>query len=100
MDDPNSVNASVDIIIHGQRYPITANSDEEYIRKVAKYVDERMSQLKDKTSGHSLIRLAVLAALNITDELFTLRKERNSLVEKLEERTKALSLSLDKVLVE
>ncbi len=99
MNDQNDTNTTVNIVIHGQQYPISANGNEEYIREVAAYVDDRMSMLKDKAPANSLIRLAVLAALNITDELFTLRKDNKSLIKKLEEKTERMSDSLDKALI-
>jgi cell division protein ZapA (FtsZ GTPase activity inhibitor) len=43
MNDQEAVHTSVNIVVHGQQYPISADGDEEYVRKVAAYVDERMS---------------------------------------------------------
>ncbi len=100
MSDQNNVQNSVNIVIHGQQYPISANGDEAYIREVAAYVDDRMSKLKDKAPSNTLVRLAVLAALNITDELFTLRKDNKSLIKRLEEKTTRMSNNLEEALVD
>jgi len=100
MSEQGDNHTSLNIVIHGQQYPITANGDEEYVRKVAAYVDDRMSMLKNKAPANTLIRLAVLAALNITDELFALRNENKSLMKELAEKTERMSHSLDKALIE
>ena len=99
MSDQIDNHNSVKIVIHGHQYPISANGDEEYIRSVAAYVDDRMSMLKKKAPSNTLIRLAVLAALNITDELFALRNENKSLIKELADKTKRMSDNLDKALI-
>jgi cell division protein ZapA len=63
-------------------------------------VDEKMTQIEDKTSVNSPARLAILAALNITDELFTLQKDREHLLSEFEEKTRALSEQLNQGLNE
>ena len=67
--------------IYGNDYPIKGNTDVEYIRKVAKYVDSKMREVNKNVSSDSSLKVAILAALNITDELFrerSVRKESNS----------------------
>ena len=64
--------------IYGNDYPIKGNTDVEYIRKVAKYVDNKMREVNKTASSDSTLKIAILAALNITDELFrerSLKKE-------------------------
>lgn len=56
--------------IYGNDYPIKGNTDVEYIRRVAKYVDSKMREINKNASSDSALKIAILAALNITDELF------------------------------
>ena len=56
--------------IYGNDYPIKGNTDVEYIRRVAKYVDSKMREINKNVSSDSALKVAILAALNITDELF------------------------------
>ena len=58
---------------HGQRYPIRSALDPEYVARLAAYVDEKMRAAADSTPTGDSLRLAVLAALNIADELFRCR---------------------------
>jgi cell division protein ZapA len=96
--DPQS--PTVKVTIYGQEYPIRGHGDEEYIRKVARYVDERMAQIEERTSISTPDRLAILAALNIADELFNLQKEKERILSEFEEKTRALSEHLTQGLSE
>ena len=62
--------------IYGNDYPIKGNTDVEYIRKVAKYVDSKMKEINKNVSSDSSLKVAILASLNITDELFRERSLR------------------------
>lgn len=65
----------VKVTINGEDYYIKGQASEEYIKQVAKYVDRKMYELERKYPNLSQAKLAVLAALNITDDLFKLRQE-------------------------
>ena len=65
--------AVISVEIHGQRYPIRSGLDQEYVARLASYVDEKMRAAADSTPTGDSLRLAVLTALNIADELFRCR---------------------------
>lgn len=74
--------------IFGREYKIRGFADEAYISKVAKYVDGKMRELAKNSSSISHDKLAILAALNIADELFRdkeLTKENLAVVEQKSE---------------
>ena len=60
----------VSVEIRGQRYPIRSSLDAQYVNGLATYVDEKMRAAAESTPSGDSLRLAVLAALNIADELF------------------------------
>lgn len=60
--------------IFDQTYNVQAEGDEDYLRKVASFVDEKMRAVADSTRQVDSTRVAVLTALNIADEFFALRK--------------------------
>jgi len=91
MSDPHGPGQPVTVTIYGQEYPIRGRGDEEHIRRVADYVDERMALIQEQTQVSSPARLAILTALNIADELFIARREKNRIVSEFEEKTKELS---------
>jgi cell division protein ZapA len=100
MTDQEHQDRAVKVTIYGQEYPIRGRGDEDYIKRVAHYVDERMAQIEEKSSISSPIRLAILAALNIADELFTLQKEKDSITFEFEEKARELSEHLTQGLSE
>ncbi|MDR1135688.1 MAG: cell division protein ZapA [Clostridiales Family XIII bacterium] len=57
--------------IYGQEYTVSGDKTQEYIERVAAYVDERMRQMASLLPSGSVSELAALAALNIADELFS-----------------------------
>lgn len=60
----------VGVRIYGQDYTISGERDEQTIVEIAAYVDEKMHEIAKFFSGGSQGSLAVLAAVNIADELF------------------------------
>ncbi len=95
MTDQEHQNQAVKVTIYGQEYPIRGHGDDVYIKRVARYVDERMAQIEERTSISSPIRLAILAALNIADELFSLQQEKDRILSEFEEKARELSEHLN-----
>lgn len=93
----NQDNSILKINIYGTEYPIKggAETDTEYIRQVAEYVDKKMREIDESTQSKSSLKVAILAALNIADELFHEKDEKETLLSKLGGRLKELSNFLD-----
>ena len=89
----------ISVEIHGQRYPIRSTLDQDYVTRLASYVDEKMRAAADQTPTGDSLRLAVLAALNIADELFRCRDATDQRNGQLAERTEELERLLDRVLM-
>ena len=89
----------VSIEISGQQYPIRTGLDPEYVTRVAAYVDERMRAVGEVTPSGDQVRLAVLAALNIADELFRCRDASRARSGEIAERAHELEELLDRVLM-
>ena len=64
----------VTIEIQGLRYPIRSDLDETYIIRLASYVDAKMQRATNEVPTGESLKIAVLAALNIADELFRCRE--------------------------
>ena len=65
----------VHVEIFGQAYAVRGGDDPGYVEKLAAYVDEQMKDVGRTSGAVDSLRIAVLAALNMADELFTLREE-------------------------
>ena len=66
------------IQIYGKTYSLKSSSDEVSTEEVAAYVDAKMRELAAALSKTSSADLAVLAALNIAQELMELQKQNDA----------------------
>ena len=74
--------------IYGRDYYVKGSASSDYIKEVAAYVDEKMTDLSSKNASLSMSKIAVLAALNITDELFRLNQEYEEFLSLMDNETK------------
>jgi cell division protein ZapA len=72
-DKPNPNLVHVEIF--GQTYAVKAGADAGYVESLAAFVDGRMKDVSRASGAVDSLRIAVLAALNVADELFRLRRE-------------------------
>ena len=66
------------IQIYGKTYSLKSSSDQVSTEEVAAYVDAKMRELAEVLSKTSSADLAVLAALNISQELMELQKQTDA----------------------
>jgi cell division protein ZapA len=88
----------VPVVIQGQRYPIRSTLDPQYVIELAAYVEEKMRTAADTGATHDSLRLAVLAALNIADEVFRCREAAGLRVQEVTERARLLEQIVDAAL--
>ena len=91
--------AVISVEIHGHRYPIRSTLDEAYVARLASYVDEKMRAAADSAPTGDLLRVAVLTALNVADELFRCRDASRVRSGELAERAGELERLVDRVLM-
>ena len=87
---------SVTVTIFGKEYTLKGNSDSEYVQEVAAFVDERMNEVARNSSMASTAKVAILAAVNIADELFREQQKRMEASATLEDRSIRLTQLLIK----
>ncbi len=82
----------VKVNILGQDYVVRSTAGQKYLEQVAKYVDDKMEEIKASGIDDSQqLRIAILASMNITDELFAYKKEKKKFVDKVEAKTIAIT---------
>ena len=72
-------NNKVKIRIYGQEYTRVGERSQDEIIKAAQYVDERMQFIGRNSNLGSTTSLAVLSAVNIADEIFSIKEELEQL---------------------
>ena len=91
------MDTKIQVEIYGQSYQIKAGADPEYIKKIAAYVDFKMKELASATPTVDSIKIAVLAALNIADEYFQLKRSKQDVDREFERRTERMNQILDSI---
>lgn len=92
------------VSILGREYKIRTTESEEFVQEVAQYVDAMMNRIASKMSSGTTSQIAVLAALNIAEEMFRLRRSEENRREEadsersgLDDRVRSLMDRLDEV---
>ena len=70
-----NMGTKVKVRIYGQDYTIAGDREEETIKEIAAYVDEKMREVGRNFATNAQGSLAVLAAINVTDEFFSAKKQ-------------------------
>lgn len=85
--------------IFGAEYVLKADDDHrEQVIEIARYVDQKMREIDRSQAINSNLKIAILATLNIVEELFESKKYRDRLVEQLDEESRKLNRSLEEAL--
>jgi cell division protein ZapA len=89
---------SVKVKIYDHTYSIEGDLDPTYVEELAQYVDNKMREIARGTGLVDSVKVAVLAALSITDELQTLRRSRGENREDLRERAEQCLKQVERAL--
>ncbi len=78
----------VEIKVLGQTYTVKTDSDENRIHEVARYVNEKIEEILQKTKSVSSLNVAILTALNIADDLLKEKEKRLALLKEVGMKSK------------
>jgi len=91
----SDIKNAVTVRIAGEEHVIRANAEPDYTRRCARFVDERIAEIRSRSGPIEGHRSAILAALSITDEYLQAREELERLQEEVTGRTAALVRRID-----
>jgi len=80
--------------IFGAEYTLISDNDAGYVQEIGRYLDEKMREIDKNQTVKSAGKVAVLAALNIADELYQERKYTEKLLNQLNEEAKKVNNSI------
>ena len=89
---------TTDVEIFGSTYHVRGEDDPEHLREVAALVDRRMREVAEKVTTVDTAKIAILAALNIADELFRCREKQEGERVDIQEKVADLAGKLEKAL--
>jgi cell division protein ZapA len=84
--------------IYGQSYNVVGDLEPDYAEELARYVDGTMREIARATGMVDSVKVAVLSALAIADELHTLRNTRMEGTDNLRERAERCIQLIEKAL--
>ncbi len=70
---------NVEVYILGQRYVIKGDASADYIKHLSDFVDRKLKEAYSNSPNITPLKAAILASLNIADELHRLKDEYNSI---------------------
>jgi len=82
---------STEVNILGQKYTVKGDADDVYIRKLASFVDEKLKEVYGTSPSITPLKAAILASLNIADELHKLKEAQENITRNIEERANVLT---------
>lgn len=88
----------IKVDIFDRSYWLRSDGDSQYLMELAAYVDTLMREIASGGQGTDSLKIAIVAALSMTDELYTLRKLREDHDEQIEEISAQCSNVLDQIL--
>jgi cell division protein ZapA len=91
-----AVKRSVTVEVAGQRLTLKTEADEAYVQALAAFVTEKIGEVKSSSRTYSTHALAILAALNIADDLFQARQLSRALKERVRETSRRMLELIDK----
>jgi len=78
------------VTIGGHRYTLRSDEDEKMVRDMAAHVDKHLRDLQKQTRAADTQSLAILTALQITEELWRTRRDHAELKRQVRDQGKAL----------
>jgi cell division protein ZapA len=90
--------AATEVEIFGSVYHVRGEKDPEYLHGLAEMVDRKMREIGQHVSTVDTSKIAILAALNLADELAQCRTEQEGERAEIEAKATALAGKLDKAL--
>ncbi len=79
-----------DIRVMDQNFSILSDKEEAYVERVVDFVNDRVRETRTAVTDSTDLGIAILVALNIADELFELRQQREQDVDQMESRAAKL----------
>jgi len=83
------------ITVLGQELSVLSDSEDEEVASVVQFVNEKMEEVLRSGNGIKTLNVAILAALNISEELLILKGVNRDLCDQIERRVEKLIQLID-----
>lgn len=89
---------SIRVVIYDQEYFMRGDLNQEYIQKLAQYLDTKMRSIAERTRTVDTLRVAMLAALNVADEYHQLKARYEEVTLHMDQKVVEYTDALDEIL--
>jgi cell division protein ZapA len=86
------------VVIYDQEYFMRGDLNQEYIQKLAHYLDAKMRSIAERTRTVDTLRVAILAALNVADEYHQLQARYEQVTQDMDQKVGECTKVLDQIL--
>ena len=86
------------VVIYDQEYFMRGDLNQEYIQKLADYLDAKMRTIAERTRTVDTLRVAMLAALNVADEYHQLKARYEEAAKQMDQKVGQYTNALDEIL--
>jgi len=86
------------VVIYDQEYFMRGDLNQEYIQKLAQYLDAKMRSIAERTRTVDSLRVAILAALNVADEYHQLKARYEQVTQDMDQKVGECTEALDQIL--
>ncbi len=84
-----------DILVAGTRLRVRTSLNEEKVQQLVDLVDSRIKAAMKRSNSKSYQKALILAALNIAEELMTLKSQVRNELDTLEDRAREVLIELE-----
>ncbi len=78
---------STEVELLGELYTIKSEKDPERVKEIAAFLDSKMREIRSVAPTATLLKVIILTAFYITEELFESKKELTETINTMEEKT-------------
>jgi cell division protein ZapA len=94
----SSSTESIRVTIFGEEYSIKGDSDTKTTKKIAEFINRKMSEVQNGVPSRDKATVAILCAMNIAEELFKYKEECEQYLidcEEIQKKASAISRRID-----
>ena len=92
--DPQSIR----VVIYDQEYFMRGDLNQEYIQKLALFLDTKMRSIAERSRTVDTVRVAMLAALNVADEYHQMKAKYEKATQDIDQKVGEYTEALDQIL--
>lgn len=86
---------TVEVSIMGQKFLVRSDSDENYVERVAEFVNGKVAEITSKSKSIPSLNVIILAAMNIADEFIRSRDHRQEALTGVEKKLQGMIELID-----